>query len=170
MREGSKSASNELCARAEANAEDMYQLELGPDGPPPATERAFWRKVARDLSTTNFDYNAGKHHPKKPTWMEGLTIDESITLEVDVACGVSPSGSVVCQPHHLTLPTTDLLPRTWSRHLTIQGSHLILEPHAQRWHQTSLLQQSGGFSPGTRPGNEPRLGGFPGKYVFGQRL
>ena len=101
VREGSRSASNDLCARAEANAEDMYQLELWPDGPSPATESAFWRKIARDLSTTSFDYKVGKRHPRKSTWIEAPTKDESTTLEVDVACGVSPSGCVVCQPPHL---------------------------------------------------------------------
>jgi len=63
-REGSRSASNDLCARAEANAEDMYQLELELEESSPATVSACCKKVARDLRTTSFDCTVDEHHPK----------------------------------------------------------------------------------------------------------
>ena len=71
VREGSKSASNDPCARVEANAEDMYQLEFGLDGPSPATESASWRKIASDLSTTSFDCKVDEHHPKSQLGWSG---------------------------------------------------------------------------------------------------
>jgi hypothetical protein len=63
-REGSKSASNDLCARAEANAEDIYQLELELEESSLETESACCRKVARDLRTTSFDCTVGDYRPK----------------------------------------------------------------------------------------------------------
>lgn len=64
---GWKSASNDSYARAEANAEDMYQLELRLKELFPVTESACWRKVANDLSTTSFDYAGNKSRPKNLT-------------------------------------------------------------------------------------------------------
>lgn len=102
-REGSKSASNDLCARGEANAEDMYQLKLELEESSLEKESACWRKMARDLSTKSLDFTGNKYRPKKkPTGTERLTADESTTLAVDVACGVSSSGNGVCQSFHLT--------------------------------------------------------------------
>lgn len=101
--EGSKSASNDLCARAEANAEDMYQLKFGLDESFPATESACWRNVASDVSTTSFDCKANKHRPEESTGMGGLTANERTTLEADVACGVSPSGSEARQQSRPTI-------------------------------------------------------------------
>jgi hypothetical protein len=54
-REGSKSASNDLCARAEVNEEAIYQLDHGLDDSFLEGESACRRKVASDLSTTSFD-------------------------------------------------------------------------------------------------------------------
>jgi hypothetical protein len=68
VREELKSLSNDLCARAEANAEDMYQLELGLEESFPVAESARWRKMASDLSTTSFDCTADEHGPEKVDW------------------------------------------------------------------------------------------------------
>ena len=68
VREGSRSASNDLCARAEANIEDMYQLELEPEESSLATESACCRKVARDLRTTSLDCTVDEHRPKNVGW------------------------------------------------------------------------------------------------------
>jgi len=67
-REGSRSASNDLCARAEANAEDIYQLELGLEESSPATVSACCKKVARDLRTTSFDCTVDEHHQGNVEW------------------------------------------------------------------------------------------------------
>jgi hypothetical protein len=71
VREGSKYASNDLCARAEVNAEDMYQLEFGFEASSPATESARWRKTASDLSTTSFDCTVGKNRLERVCWDGG---------------------------------------------------------------------------------------------------
>ena len=55
VRDGSKNASNDLCARAEEKAVLMYQLGLELKNSSPAMESACWRKVASDLSTRSFD-------------------------------------------------------------------------------------------------------------------
>lgn len=114
-REGSKRESNDLCARAEVNAEDKYQLELELEESSPVMESAFCRKVARDLRTMSFDCMLDEHRLKKPGGMERLTADESMTLAVDVACGVSPSGRVSGQSSRLKLnqylpPSPNLVP------------------------------------------------------------
>jgi len=94
----------------------MYQLELELGESSPEKERACWRKMARDLSTTSLDCTTDEYRPKKKTTgMERLTADESTTLEVDVACGVSPSGNGVRQSFHLKLnqylpPSPNLVP------------------------------------------------------------
>ena len=70
-REGPKYASNDLCARAEANAEDMYQLEFGFEESSPATESACWRKMASNLSTTSFNCTVSKNRVERVYWDGG---------------------------------------------------------------------------------------------------
>lgn len=114
IRDGSKSASNDLCARAEANAEDMYQVDSGLEDSFPTMESARCRKTASDLSTTSFDWTMDEHRPKKYR-LEKLTADESTTLAVDVACGVSLSGMAARQKSdlqydHYLPPSPNLVP------------------------------------------------------------
>ena len=113
-RDGSKRASKVLCVRTEANAEDMYQLEVELEESP-TMESACCKKTASDFSTTSLDCAVNEYCPKMLSWMEGLTADESMTLAVDVACGVSPSGRVPRQSFHLKLnrylpPSPNLVP------------------------------------------------------------
>lgn len=68
-RDGSKRASKVLCARAEENAEDMYQLDFELKQSP-ATESACCRKTARDFNTTSLDYTVDEHRPKCGEWDE----------------------------------------------------------------------------------------------------
>lgn len=73
-REISRSASNDLCARAEANAEDMYQLKLELEESSLATVSACCKKAARDLRTTSFDCTADEHYPKTSGGWKGLRL------------------------------------------------------------------------------------------------